>query len=261
MSVGARSFFVDPSCFHGERAILPPLLARQIRSVLRLRPGDTIELLDGSGALYEARLSEVTADVVAAELLGRREPATEPSVRLELYQALLKGEKMELVLQKGTEIGVSRFVPVLSERCISRPAVSELERRLERWRTIVREAAEQSGRAALPEVAPLHRFTGACKEAVSAELAMMAWEEEHARWIGGAVRMANLSADQPRQGAARPRVALLIGPEGGFSPREAREAGEAGLRVVSLGPRILRAETAALVAATLVLCETGDMGR
>jgi 16S rRNA (uracil1498-N3)-methyltransferase len=258
--MGAHSFFVDPACLRTKQVSLPGRVAHQIRSVLRLRAGDDIELLDGSGALYEARLAEVTTDGVSADLLVRREPESEPSVRIDLYQALLKGEKMELVLQKGTEIGVTRFIPLLSERCISRPTVADLERKLDRWRAIVREAAEQSGRAILPEVGHLHSLAEACKEATSADLAAMAWEEEHAVGIGAAVREAGLRAEEPRKGDARPRVALLIGPEGGFSSQEAREVRAAGLKVVSLGPRILRAETAALVATTLVLCESGDMG-
>ncbi|MGE5620151.1 MAG: 16S rRNA (uracil(1498)-N(3))-methyltransferase [Sphingomonadaceae bacterium] len=278
-----HSFFVDPAAMQGERVELTSPIAHQIRSVLRLRPGDTVDLLDGSGCVHEARLVAVSREGVVAEVVNRRLAHTEPGAELVLYQALLKGEKMELVLQKGTEIGVSRFVPVLSERCVSRPGAADLERRIARWQTIVREAAEQSKRGVLPGVAPVEQFGAACRSAAEGGVALMAWEEERALGIGRVLAEAGLAGGRgplghgdarneraspsasdsasPRPAVrARPRVALLIGPEGGFSEREAETARGAGVRVVSLGPRILRAETAALVAATLVLCATGDLG-
>ena len=266
-----HSFFVSPTAIQGRRADLGGQVAHQIRSVLRLRPGDRIDLLDGSGIMYVARILEISRSGVVAEVLESRRPATEPRVELELYQAMLKGPKMELVLQKGTEVGISRFVPVLSERCVSRPDPSDLHRRLERWRAIVREAAEQSGRALLPAVESVESFDEACRAAREADLAMMAWEEERGAGIRGAIRERGLAGDVPPASSRSPsvgedvlgrrrRVALLVGPEGGFSPREADVARDSGIRVVSLGPRILRAETAALVASALVLYEVGDLG-
>ncbi len=278
--MGERSFFVEPGAIREGRAELTGPVAHQIRNVLRLRPGDTVELLDNSGFVQMARLVTLSREGVIAEVVERRRSNTEPGVELVLYQALMKGQKMELVLQKGTEIGVSRFVPVLSERCVSRPSEADLERRLERWQAIVREAAEQSGRAVLPPVSRLESFGEACRNAAAAGLALVAWEEEHALGIGGVLRESVTPFPTPSAiqgegiegspspsvgagvgvGGRRPRISLLVGPEGGFSPKEAQVAREAGVKVVSLGPRILRAETAALVAATLVLCATGDMG-
>ncbi len=256
--MGERSFFVEPGTIQGRRAEITGQPAHQIGRVLRLRPGDTVELLDNSGFVCVARIELITRDAVDAEVLERRRPDTEPGVRLELYQSLLKGQKMEWVLQKGTEIGVSRFVPLLSERCVSRPSRADIAGRLERWRTIVREAAEQSGRAVLPEVAGLEGFDQACASANGADLAVMAWEEERAASLGKLLREARSPAGD-RQ-ASDLRVAMLIGPEGGFSRQEAETARSAGVRIAGLGPRILRAETAALVAATVVLWETGGLG-
>jgi 16S rRNA (uracil1498-N3)-methyltransferase len=265
--VGERSFFVTPAAIQGDRAELEGQVAHQIRTVLRLHPGDTIELLDNSGWIYTARLTEVGKSRVAGDVVGRHRPETEPRVRVELYQALLKGQKMELVLQKGTEIGVTRFVPVLSERCVSRPGSGEMGRKLERWEAIVREASEQSGRAILPEVAQMEPFEGACRQAARADLALVAWEGERSGGIVAALRAAGLDEagrDHPASAmdatVRRPSIALLVGPEGGFSASEAAVAREAGLKAVTLGPRILRAETAALVAATVVLDRTGDLG-
>ncbi len=257
--MGERSFFVEPGTIQGEWAEITGQPAHQIARVLRLRPGDTVELLDNSGFVCIARIERIARDAVGAEVLQRQRLDTEPTVRLDLYQALLKGQKMEWVLQKGTEIGVCRFVPLLSERCVSRPSTADIAGRMDRWRAIVREAAEQSGRAVLPEVAGLESFERACATANGADLAVMAWEEERAASMGELLREALSRAGRLRPGSEL-RVAILIGPEGGFSRQEAETARSAGVRIAGLGPRILRAETAALVAATVVLWETGGLG-
>ncbi len=258
--MGERSFFVDPGTIRGERAEISGPAAHQIGRVLRLQRGDMIELLDNSGSLYAARITEVSRNAVSADVVERRRPDTEPAVRVELYQSLLKNQKMEWVLQKGTEIGVSRFVPVLSERCVSRPSAADVEERLERWRAIVREAAEQSGRAVLPEVGSLVDFCRACEAMAGADLPIVAWEGEPGAALGQMVRAAASGWTRGPGEGRRPRVALLIGPEGGFSRREAAAARAAGLGVAGLGPRILRAETAALVATTIALWEAGGLG-
>lgn len=255
--MGERSFFVDPGAIRGTSAEIRGDIAHQIGRVLRLRPGDEIELLDNSGSAFSARIEEIARDRVLAEVTGQRRPESEPAVRLEIYQSLLKGEKMEWILQKGTEIGVSLFVPVLSERCVSRPSERDMIHKLERWRTILREAAEQSGRAVLPEVAPLDDFAKACAAAATADFAALAWEAERASTLRQRLKE-SVSGWEGRE--ARPRVAVLIGPEGGFSEREVEAARLAGILPASMGPRILRAETAALVAATVVLWEAGGLG-
>ena len=252
--MGERSFFVEPGTIQGPKAEITGQPAHQITHVLRLRAGDDVELLDNSGFVHIARIEKVTRDAVRVAIVEKRRPDTEPIVRVELYQALLKGQKMEWVLQKGTEIGVSSFVPVLSERCVSRPSKVDIEGKLERWRAIVREAAEQSGRAVLPEVTGLASLEQACASANAADLALMAWEEERTTTLRELLRT------QVRSGAGSRRVAILIGPEGGFSGQEAEAARSAGIRIAGLGPRILRAETAALVATTVVLWETGGLG-
>ncbi len=257
--VAGHSFFVEPDSVQGDRAELRGQVAHQIARVLRLQPGDLVYLLDNSGYRYSASLVSVSKSGVTAEVSGRERLDTEPGVELVLCQALLKGQKLEWVLQKGTEIGVSRFVPVLSERCVSRPSKVEVDRKLERWREIVREAAEQSGRALLPQVKSLVSFEEACHEAGQAALAAMAWEEERSLGMGTLLKEAGIFAASGERHGVRPMVLLLVGPEGGFSERESEVARSAGVKVVSLGPRILRAETAALVVATVVLCKMGEL--
>ena len=258
--MGSRSFFVEPGSIQGDQAVLRGQVAHQLIHVLRLAGGDVIELLDNSGTLYLARILECARDEVVAMVEDRRQPAAEPRLRLTLYQALLKGDKMEMVLQKGTEIGVTRFVPVLGERSVSRPGAGDLERKLPRWSAIIREAAEQSGRAILPEVGPLAGLEEACRQAAGAGMSFMAWEEEeHSSGLGRLVREAGLAYAGRGEGGPV-AVSVLVGPEGGFSAREAGIARSTGVSLASLGPRILRAETAALVSATVIMEALGEMG-
>jgi 16S rRNA (uracil1498-N3)-methyltransferase len=218
--------------------------------VLRLRVGDHVLLLDNSGREHEVELTALTATAAQGVLIASSEGAGEPCVRLVLYQAMIKGQRFDWVLEKGTELGVAAFVPVLSSRSLIRPAEASAAR-LERWRRVIVEAAEQSGRCRLPEISPPLPFDEACASA--AGLRILPWEGETAASLGAVLAAA-------RQQAV-PAVSLFIGPEGGFPLEEVRLARRLGVRTVSLGRRILRAETAAIVAAALVLHELGDLNR
>lgn len=235
-------FFVPPGSFSGEAVrVADADLARQLGRVLRLGPGDRVLFLDGSGDACEVELAEVGREVVAGRVLGR-EHVAEPAVALALYVALLRPERFEWVLQKGTELGASRFVPVLFARSL--PAERAEGRRGERWQRIIREAAEQCGRGRLPALAAPLSFAEACAEAAAAELPLILWE-------GAAPPLRELL----RRGPAPASVALLSGPEGGVAPEELTAAGEHGIMPVSLGPRILRAETAPIAAAAALFYE------
>lgn len=222
-------FFVAPDAVAGERFPLPGGTARQVRTVLRLRDGERIVVLTGDGTEAVCRLEG--EDCVVEE---RRPAAGEPSHRLTVVQALLKGDALETVVQHGTEVGVAEFRLVVTERCVAR----ELSpRRLERLRTIAREAAEQSERGRIPDVhapVPLADAFGPG--------AVMLLERHEARRLG----------DLP------PAAAVLIGPEGGFTPAEVESARAAGVEPAGLGPRILRSQTVAVAAAAAVLSRTGD---
>jgi 16S rRNA (uracil1498-N3)-methyltransferase len=238
-------FFVEPALVAGPEVRLEGEIAHQLSRVLRLEPGAHILLLDGLGFEYKVELTAVQrqgkADLALGRVLERRSAAGEPRVHLTLYQALLKGEKFDFVLQKGTEVGVSRFVPLLTERCVVQTA------RPDRWKKIIREAAEQSRRGKLPELVerPL-RLSEALDRLEKGQRTFMAWEEE-AAW----------SFHQLPGGLTE--LAILIGPEGGFSKNEAAQALAAGVQTVSLGKRILRAETAGPIAAALALYQLEDM--
>jgi 16S rRNA (uracil1498-N3)-methyltransferase len=251
--MSADRFFVSPDVFSGNEVRLEGDLARRLSRVLRLEPGAAVVLLDGSGLEYETRLDVVGPHRVTGTVVGRRPGRPEPRVRLVLYQSLVKGERFDWVLEKGTELGVAAFVPLLSRRNVARATPGRLGRP-ERWRRVVREAAEQCGRCVLPEILPAEGLKEALSEA--ADLRLLPWEEEEALGLAAALRQARPALEA----VERPTVAVLIGPEGGFAAEEVALARRAGAQVVSLGRRILRSETAGIVAAAAVLYELGDLG-
>jgi 16S rRNA (uracil1498-N3)-methyltransferase len=212
-------------------------LAPQLAQVLRLQAGDEIVLLDGSGHEFHSRLRHVARRSAAAEILAAQPCPAEPRSLLTLYQCSLKHDKFEWVLQKGTELGVSRFVPVISARSIVRPAAA-LHKKYDRWQEIVREAAEQSGRGRIPHIAAPLDWPAAVVDAPGVRL--LPWEGAAPTLRLEDVLQQNVSHD----GA----VSILIGPEGGVTAEEAASATAQRWQLVSLGPRILRAETAALAA-------------
>jgi 16S rRNA (uracil1498-N3)-methyltransferase len=227
--VTLHRFFVAPSDAAGERFALPTSIERQVRGVLRLRDGDRIVLLTGDGSEATFRLEHG-----ACVLEERRPAAGEPRHRLTVVQALLKGDALEAVVQHGTEVGVSVVRLVVTERSVAR----ELSpRRLERLRAIAREAAEQSERGVVPEVhAPIP-----LRESLVAGSVLLL--ERH---------------DDRRLSDMEPPAAVVVGPEGGFSPSEVQMATDAGVVLAGLGPRILRSETVAVAAAAVILSRTRD---
>jgi 16S rRNA (uracil1498-N3)-methyltransferase len=242
-------FIVESAILTEGEVFLEGEFARQIARVLRLRPGERIVVLDGSGAEAEVELRVVTPTLVTGPIQAIRPSPAEPRVAITLYQALLQREKMEVVLQKGTEVGISRFVPVVSQRSLIGRGDGVDERRLERWRRIVREAAEQSRRGRAPEVRGPVSLEEALAEAASVGPVVVAWENERERSLRAALRSIP-------SGAA---LSLFVGPEGGFVEDEIAFAERSGALTVSLGPRILRTETAGPVLAALVLYEFGDL--
>jgi len=248
--MSSNRFFVPESSFEGHQVRLSSEQAHQVCHVLSLKPGDSIVVLDNSGFEYDAVLITVTGREVACRTTGKRRAGGEPLVQVALFQSLLAREKFEWVLQKGTEVGVTRFVPVRTQRSIVRGKRIE-EKKLTRWRRILTEAAEQSHRGRIPQLDQEIDFSQVMSYFASFECAVMAAP------FGDAVSL----KQGLRARAERPSsVALLIGPEGGFTDAEVALACEKGAVKVSLGPRILRTETAAVVASTLILHELDDTG-
>lgn len=229
-------------------------VAHQLTRVLRMTTGSQILLLDGQGREYVGELTGLErsgkTENVKVRLLESRAATGEPRTRLTLLQGLLKGEKFDYVLQKGTEVGITRFVPLITERCVSDAASPA---KLERWRKIVREAAEQSRRGILPIVEEPRSLAQAVPLLDTSELGLVAWEDEQALSLRQVLQP--LVPNPPTQ------VVVLIGPEGGLSQTEIETARTKvqSLQSVSLGPRILRAETAGPIATALILYTFGDL--
>ncbi len=243
-------FFVSPQAIQENRVALHGTVVHQIRDVLRMRPGDQIVLLDNTGWAHLCELYLVEKDIARARVMEKWELETEPEAKITLYQGLLKGQKFEWVLQKGTELGLHAFVPVLSGRSVVGNLEDVSAVRVERWQRIVIEAAEQAGRARLPRLSEPVLFRHACQTASQGGLAIIPWEGERERGLREALQLVPPSKE----------IHMLIGPEGGFEDDEIAVAQEFGVMAVSLGPRILRAETAGLVAAAAILYELGDFG-
>ncbi|MCL5105185.1 MAG: 16S rRNA (uracil(1498)-N(3))-methyltransferase [Armatimonadetes bacterium] len=240
-----RRFFISPEQIDGSTAVLTGDPARQISKVLRLKEGDFICLLDGTGNEHDALISALSKDEVTARILGTNACSREPRLRVTLAVCLPKGDKLELIVQKCSELGISKYVIVNSERTVARPDSSKSADRLARWRRIAAEAAEQCGRAAAPEVEGIIEFSELAGEISSHQLALVAWEEE-----SGVSLKSALQANQKAE-----TVILIIGPEGGLTEEEVALAKSAGAISVSLGKRLMRVETAAVAASAVIMYE------
>jgi len=246
-------FFVAPEVLATDDVLLANAQARRIGRVLRLKAGDSVLLFDGSGLEYEVSLESVGDREVRGRIVGKRPGRPEPRLLLVLYQSLIKGERFDWVLEKGTELGVSAFVPLLCERNVVRPAGARAGR-VERWRRVVVEAAEQCGRSVVPQVAPAAALEEALRSATG--LRLLPWEGERSQGLRALLRQESAALGKARQ----PSLSIFIGPEGGFTEEEVSTAQRAGVRTVSLGPRILRSETAGIAAAAAVVYEFGELG-
>ena len=219
-----------------------------MRDVLHLQVDEQLILLDNSGDEILASVAQMSKADVMVRLIERRAGQSESSVRIMLCQGLLKSARFEWVLEKGTELGVFAFSPILTRR-----SMAGLENagasKIQRWRRILQESAEQCGRARLPELLPTRPLMHALNDIPPGALALMPWEEEHGLSLRAALNAFRSDTIHP------PTIILFIGPEGGLMPEEVALARRHGVQSVSLGVRILRAETAALTAVANVMYE------
>ena len=211
---------------------------------LRVRVGEELTVCDTMGKDYLCRVQAVTPDRVELDIVEVKQNETEPCVFVTLYQCLTKGDKMDTIIRQAVECGVSEVVPVLSENCVSRPDEKSLSKKTERWQRIADEAAGQCGRGILPKVKPVISLKQVAEDIAKVDKAFFFYE------LGG----------KPIQLQENLKTAaVIIGPEGGFSAAEAEMLEKNGAVVTTLGPRILRAETAPVAALIVLMLQTGNM--
>ena len=239
-------FFSDASDI-GEMHLITGEDAVHITKSLRMSVGESITLCDSSRTEHLCRIERITPEGVLVRAVSRQECTHEPDVRVSLYMSLTKGDKPETVIQKAVELGVYRIVPVLTDRCVSRPDPGSAGKKLQRYRKIALQAAMQSQRAVIPEVKPMITLREAAEELDDYDVSIVFYE-------GGGLPL-RLILDRPEY----KNIALFIGPEGGFEEREIELLREKGTAVATLGQRILRAETAPLAAIAAIMFHTGNL--
>lgn len=215
--------------------------------VLRLKPGEKLLVCDGQGREALCQVRQVGASDMELEILERRDSETEAAVKVSVYMAFSKADKLEHAIQKATELGAYEIVAFPSARCVSRPDDKSLKKKLERWQKIAASAAEQSGRGRIPQVITLGSFQEALERAAQADKALLFYENEHAVTLRMALEEGSWST-----------ASLLTGPEGGLEEAEVEQARKAGFQVCTLGKRILRCETAPLCALSAVMYAAGE---
>ena len=215
--------------------------------VLRLKPGEKLLVCDGQGREALCQVRQVGASDMELEILERRDSETEAAVKVSVYMAFSKADKLEHVIQKATELGAYEIVAFPSARCVSRPDEKSLKKKLERWQKIAASAAEQSGRGRIPQVITLGSFQEVLERAAQADKALLFYENEHAVTLRMALEEGSWST-----------AGLLTGPEGGLEEAEVEQARKAGFQVCTLGKRILRCETAPLCALSAVMYAAGE---
>ena len=236
-------FFVDPSAVTGDEIILTGDNAHHAAYSLRLAPGDKIKVCDQQTA-YLCEMVSFDSETATARILSASPIDTEPPFTARLYQALPKGDKLDTVIQKAVECGVTEVIPFESSRCIVRAKPEAEARKTERRCRIAEEAAKQCGRGIIPLVKPTITYSEALEAARAADLILFCYEGQDVTPLPAVIERAKNILDAAEQSGRKPEIAIFVGSEGGFSPEEANAAREAGVAMTGLGKRILRTETA-----------------
>lgn len=236
-------FFVTP--FVGDAVTIIGEDAHHIHRVLRMRKGDEVTVCDGVGTDYECRIVDLSDTAVDLQVIKRVPTTCEPTTAVTLYQGLPKGDKMEWIIQKCVEIGIARIVPVAMSRSVVKLNAAEGEKKQKRWQKIAAGAAEQSGRGCIPEVTAPISFAQALEQ-LKGEYAVTFYE-------GGGDSLSSLVGADTRQ------VSIIVGPEGGIESEEIEKLQQCGAHIATLGKRILRCETAPLVALSVIMQLTENL--
>ena len=239
-------FFVPPEELNISFMVLTGENAAHAK-VLRLKNGEQVMVCDGQGAECICTVSDVSSGQISLVVNSVQKSSSEPSVKVSIYMAFPKSDKLEHVIQKATELGAYEIVAFPSALCISRPDEKSLQKKKERWQKIAASASEQSGRGHIPEIIILGSYSEAISRAIQADKAILFYENEHATTLRMALETGTYHS-----------VSLLTGPEGGLEDGEVEKARRAGMEICTLGSRILRCETAPLCALSAVMYHTGE---
>ncbi len=239
-------FFVPKENISENSIIITGEDVQHIKKVLRMRTGEELTLCDSCGTDYRAEIGEINEKDILCNILDKAKADTEPNVHVTLFQGLPKAAKMDYIIQKTTELGISKIVPCALARCVSKP---EGDKKTARWQKISQEAAKQSGRGIIPEVTNAVKLDNAIEQLKECDLAFVPYECEDMRSVKSV-----LTAKKDVK-----TVGFIIGPEGGFDKAEIERLEAAGVTPVSLGKRILRTETAGEAVLTMIMYEIGDI--
>ncbi len=245
-----HKFFINKEHIIGEKLYITKDDVNHIYRVLRLNKDDIIIVSDRKGKEYISRIIEINKQTVICEIVEAFDNLSEPPVKIILYQGLPKAQKMELIIQKGVEIGICKIQPVITQRVIVKTEGKDITNKLERWRKISEEAAKQSNRGIIPEVLEPITFDEAIEEIKSLDLSIVPYEKEKSNGLKK-ILLDNSNAKN---------IGVIIGPEGGFDEFEIDKCIKNGVLSVTLGPRILRTETAGIAVSSMILYQLGDMG-
>jgi 16S rRNA (uracil1498-N3)-methyltransferase len=246
-----RFFFVDPAQVSGSQAVIQGSEASHLKNVMRLKRGDAVGLVDGKGFEYLARIDRLVSGRVELSITGRKRSTGMPPIRIHAAQGCLKEKKMDRLARQLSELGVARFIPFICERAVARPEPGRAAYRQERRRKIAIEALKQCRRGDLMVMEEVTTFEKIMESGRSYDRRILFWE-------GAAEPLTTPGV--AGGGSSSPSTLVVLGPEGGFSEKEAAAAEAAGFRLARLGPRILRAETAAVAACAIVQYLWGDLG-
>ncbi|MFC5532108.1 16S rRNA (uracil(1498)-N(3))-methyltransferase [Cohnella yongneupensis] len=255
-----QRYFVPPAQLGAEAVALEGDDARHLAQVMRAKPGDKFIACDGSGREVLAKIVTVDKDKVNADIVEERISGAEMAWRVTVAQSLPKGDKLETVIQKGTEAGAAAFLPFLSKRTVVQYDERKEAKRIDRWRKIAKEAAEQSHRSIVPEVMAVSTWKALVGKIGGYDLVLMCYEEEGRAGNGLKRALTEFEASIRTKSINAPCILIVVGPEGGFDEQEAAAASAAGAKLIGLGKRILRTETAALYALACIAYASGELG-